>query len=317
MWIAASSAVAVDFADITAISDLNFGMWQAGGSLTATSSSCVASADTANPNPPRNANHYPYNIKIESLNGSSLVLYKDGNSANTGDAVVAVEFEHRDVIAQTAYEILAAGVYDGHAHNGLFKNCTGSVDNSEFRITLYQSELEQKQSGIYQGQFRATIIGGQSGTATDFEDFQISLEIVNSTSNSVRISRLDNAVFAPFSGLGDRSWDERFCVYSDAASGAYRITVTGQHQDASAGFRLKNTAQEEYIPLAVAFADSGTGTATTPVGSGSISGFGSTSAEDCGGTDNATLSFSITEQNMSAASSGFYNETIVLVVEPE
>jgi hypothetical protein len=141
MWITASSAVAVDFADITAISDLNFGIWQAGGSLSATLSTCVASADTANPNPPRNANHYPYNIKVESLNGASLVLYKDGNSANTGAAVIAVEFEHRDVITQTAYEILAAGVYDGHAHNGLFKNCTGSGDNSEFRITLYQSEL--------------------------------------------------------------------------------------------------------------------------------------------------------------------------------
>ena len=61
----------------------------------------------------------------------------------------------------------------------------------------------------------------------------------------------------------------------------------------------------------------GVGTATTPVGAAPLSGTGNTSSEDCGGSDNATLSFSIAEQAMSSAMSGFYSDTLVLVVEPE
>ncbi len=314
----AGPSAAADFADIKGISSLDFGVWQSGGSLSATLSTCVASADTASPNPRGGANNYPYAIKVESLAGSGFTLYRDGNASNSGDQAVAIGLEHRDVLAQTGYEILQPGVYDQHLHDGLFKNCTGSGANSEFRITISQAELAAKDDGVYEGQFRASVLGGESGLATDFEDFVIGLTISgNTSSNSVRISRLNNAAFSPFAGSGDRVWNEHFCVYSGAASGAYRLTVSSLNQDSNGAFRLRNESLMEYLAFSVAFDDSGAGVATTPVGANPVSGLGDPVAENCGGTDNATLTFTVAEQNLSQASSGLYSDTLVLVVEPE
>lgn len=314
----AGTAAAADFADITVISSLDFGTWQSGGSLSATLSTCVASADTNNPNPRGSANNFAYIIKVDSLDGPGFTLYKDGNNSYTGDQAISIGFEHRDILGQTAYETLQPGIYDQHLHDGLFKNCTGSGSNSEFRISINQSELAQKQDGVYEGQFRATILGGESGVASDFEDFAVSLTISGNTgSNSVKISRLNDAAFAPFAGSGDRFWNEHFCIYSGAASGAYRLTVSSLNQDSSGVFRLKHASIAEYLPFTVAFEDSGVGTAISPLGGNPVSGLGDSSSEDCSGVDNATLTFGVSEQDMAQASSGFYNDTLVLVVEPE
>ncbi|MBD3649620.1 MAG: hypothetical protein HUJ31_19680, partial [Pseudomonadales bacterium] len=222
MTLAAPSA---DFVDVGVLSDVVFAAWAAGdGDQVAVQLHCIASADTSKPNPaPKDqASQYPYNFRISDLGApAGYYLYLNGDDTATGNARVAVQFQHRDVLEGTGFELLSDGGYDIHPHLGQFKNCSNG-NNSEVTVTLNSTDLSVARGGTYTGSFRAEIRGGGTGTMTASVDFQVSITIAS----QVRISALDNVDLGGWMGVGGLTATETFCVYSNNAAAGYSITIS-------------------------------------------------------------------------------------------
>lgn len=299
-----------NFAELAFVTDQNFYDWEDAGSLSMTMRFCAASAQS----PGLGVRSFAYNIKLESLDSNAdFFLYKDGNTSNSGDERIALTAGHRS-ISINSYQTLTQGVYDTRNHAGDNRECPSAGNNAELKLDLDGSQLEQKLSGEYVGQFRLTILGGRDTMTEAFVDFQVRLSIV-ANSSGVKISGLDNLQLGQHSGLGDIQASEHFCVFSD--NGGYRMLVTGSNQQADGGFFLEGPVTGDAIPITVAFTASGNGTALNPVGSSPVTGVGNSSAQDCGGTNNATLTITVLEQDLQKASSGVYRETLILLVQPE
>lgn len=301
-----------NFAELAYVTDQNFYDWEDSGSMSMTMEFCAASAKS--PGQGSGVDTYSYNLKLESLdNNADFFLYKDGDTSNSGDERIALTASHRSV-SINSFLTLSQGVYDARNHAGDNRECPSTGENAELRLDLDGSQLGQKRSGEYFGQFRLTMLGGRNTTTEAFVDFQVRVEVV-ATLSGVKISGLDDLQLGQHSGLGDIQASEHFCVFSDDDS--YRLSVSGGNQGVNGVFALEGPVTGDSIPITVAFADSGSGTAFNPVGSGPVTGTGSSSALDCGGTTNATLTVTALEQDLQKASSGVYSETLILLVQPE
>lgn len=307
-------------AQLEAMPDIAFGLWSAGdGSQARTSLVCAESSnynDQFNDPPPvRNppAVHLPYNFWLDDRDtAGSFMLYLDGNTANTGNATIQVTMSHRDIKEGTAYELLADGIYDGHFHDGQFRNCSNG-DNSELAVTITSAELERSRVGIFTGRMRANIQGGTTGTKTGRNrNFAVSISIAN----IVKVSALSNIALGAYSGLGNITQEETFCVYSNNAAAAYNVTVSSAYQDGGGNFFLKNAPQTTSIPYLLQFIDSGVLPGGTVVSTAPIAGTGSNAMVDCGGADNAKLTVTINQADLQASKTDNYNDTLVLLVAP-
>ncbi|MAM71170.1 MAG: hypothetical protein CMP91_08520 [Gammaproteobacteria bacterium] len=297
------------------ISDANFGIWTQAGNVSTRLQSCISSASDDSPSPRGLfAWKMPYQVKIENVSGdSNFYLYLNGNDANTGNRRIAFYFSHRDIIDGGNFEALSHDAYDTHSHVGNFRNCA-SGDNSELRIDISGTELGDKVSGYYTGTFRLTAIGGIWGYQTDSVEFTVSIEI--QAGSEVQISNLDDIQFGTHTGFGNLYAEESFCVYSSSMSGSYTMTVSSVNQDGSGNFYLDGGGLGQ-IPYDLDFTDSASGPGNEAVGFGSLSGFGDAQNQDCNGSNNATLSVSISEQDLQAARSGHYQDSLIILVEPQ
>jgi spore coat protein U-like protein len=304
-----------DHLEVGNISNANFGVWTQAGNVSTRIQSCISSASDDSPRP-RGwfVWQAPYQVKIENLSGdTNYYLYLNGDDSNTGNRRIAFYFSHRDTKDGNNFEALSHNNYDSHSHVGSYRSCL-SGDNSELRIDISGAELNEKVSGYYTGTFRLTAIGGIWGNNTDSIEFSVSIEIQSTT--EVQISGLDDLGLGSHSGLGNIYAEESFCVYSSSLSGSYTLSITSSNQDSSGNFYLAGTGSES-IPYRLNFVDNPTGPANTPVGKSSLSGYGNTEYHDCRGANNATLSISINEMDLQAASSGHYQDSLVILVEPQ
>ncbi|MBD3646368.1 MAG: hypothetical protein HUJ31_02690 [Pseudomonadales bacterium] len=80
---------------------------------------------------------------------------------------------------------------------------------------------------------------------------------------------------------------------------------------------MSNVDTSASIPFSLWFNDSTSGGMGTTVGNLSISGVGDNTTADCGGTDNAKLTVTIDEADLSAAVPDAYGDTLTLMVAPE
>jgi len=314
--ISSSFAKEADFLRVGVIADVDFGIWAQAGSISTQSLSCIASASDDSPNPrTRSAERKNYQVKIENiLDASTFFLYLDGDTANTGNRRVAISFSHRDILNGNSYESLIQNSFESHLHIGQYKNCISNGDNSEIRIDISASELSGKVSGSYNGSFRLTALGGASGTQSDSIVFNVFLQIQGSA--EVQISGLDDLSLGTHSGSGNINAQESFCIYSSAFNGNYSIEISSINQDSNGNFHLDGASLGK-IPYDLAFIDSGIQGGGTTVGNSSLTGIGNTINQDCGGSNNATLSLSINETALQAAESGNYQDTLILLVQPQ
>lgn len=312
-----ASAKEKDFVSLDRFRGGDLGSWTAGdGDLIWTNLGCAASSnysDAFNDPPPVKSPpvvHEPYQFRISDDSGGGYHFYLDNDPSNTGNAKISAAFEHRDVKVGTGFETLSDGVYDSHSHTGQFKKCNNG-DNSEVRLTLTGLSLSNTRAGKYQGNFRAEMIGGSSGTKTKQQKLKMKVNIAQ----IVRVSSLDNITLGNWSsGLGDLNGDETFCVYSNNDAAEYTIGISSPNTSGGV-FRLGNGTLTEYVDYDLVFADSlgGIGTA---VGAGTNPGTGSNTAADCGGVDNARVSVAVTAVNLGAATPDSYSDTITLMVAP-
>jgi len=314
-----TDAKVADFLKIDKFNGVNLGLWAVGdGGQNWINLHCVASSNYNNaytdPPPVKvpPAVHMPYQFKVIDL-GSPVgyFFYLDDDDTNTGNSKIQVSFDHRDIKAGTAYEGLGDNVYDVHAHDGQFKKCKNGK-NSEIQMLMSNTELTKARAGQYSGNFRFRVIGGSSGTVERARKILITIDIAE----SVRISELNNIPLGSWSGTGDMTGDETFCIYSNNDSAAYNVTVSSNQQDGGGNFRLANGPLSSFVNYQLRFADTALG-AGVSVGLLPISGTGSNTQSNCNGNNNARLIVDILEADLVSSATDNYSDTVTLLVAPE
>jgi len=309
-----------NFVSLDALPGMTFGLWSAGdGSQARTSLVCPASSNYNNAynDPPPVVNpaavHLPYNFLLADRDTvGNYVLYLDGDTANVGNATIQVTMSHRDTKQGTGYEVLAHAVYDGHFHDGQFNSCSNG-DNSELMVAITSAELERSRAGIFTGRMRARIQGGTTGTRrSNNRAFAVSISIAN----IVKVSALSDIALGAWSGVGNITQEETFCMYSNNAAAGYDVTISSAYQDGGGNFFLKNAAQTESIPYTLQFIDSGVLPGGTVVSTTAIAGTGNSASTSCGGADNAKLTVTLNQPDLQASKTDNYDDTLILLVAP-
>lgn len=306
-----------DFVAIDRFTGRNLGTWSAGdGDRVWNNIGCVASSnynDAFNDPPPVRtpaAIHEPYQYRIrDTAPTPGYFFYLDDDDSNVGNARMAATFEHRDIKVGTSFESLSDDVYDAHSHAGQFNSCNNG-DNSEIQMTVLESTLENARAGQYRGRFRAEVMGGSSGTRVRGRNLVLTLSVAE----IVRVSSLDNVTLGQWSGTGDMTGDETFCVYSNNDSAGYSVNFSSPNQSGGA-FRLVNDSGTEFVDYELEFADSVLG-AGVSVGAAAIAGNGSNVAADCAGGQNARLSVTVLEGDLGGATPDSYSDTVTILVAP-
>jgi hypothetical protein len=282
------------------ISDYDFGSWANAGSLSLTNTTCATMIRA-------NGSLSDYRVRVSDLYTSAngnFYLYLDGDNSSTS---LEVTVDHMD-ISEGTYDSLQENIQASDDHDSPALNCP-SEDNLYLRVNIASSELAGKPGGDYEGYFELRV---KRGNALATENFYVNVTVA--ASPEVQISHLDSVDFGQHSGLGDLSVTETFCVYS--SEGSYNISVDSTGRTGGNHYLLA-TSGGDTIPLAILFADNGTGPGTVQLNSNTASGTGHTSSTDCAGTDNASLTFQLAESDLQAASTGTYSEQITILIVPE
>ncbi len=299
-------------------SDFNFGTWAFGdGDQSITKTFCVASANYSNaftdPPPVKNppAVHHNYQFKmIDRSAPTGFFFYLGTDDTNTGNARIVGLLEHRDIKDGNTWTTLVDDVFDSHTHDGQFENCNNG-DNSQLRISVNESELEQARAGTYRLRLTMTGQGGSSGTALDSDNFRAQIKVAN----IVRVSSVNDVNLGYYNSV-DIQREETFCVYSNNNNASYEISVSSPNQDVGGQFYLKNVSDTASVPYALSFNDEALGGAGALVGLAAIAGNGNNSSSTCSGADNAKLTIDVLAADMDGVVSDDYSDTLTILVAP-
>lgn len=292
---------------IESASDFDFGVWANAGSVSSTQLLCAVSWNQTT-NRART-----YNTLVQNLQrNGSFHLYLDGNRNATGSSRITISMEHADALDGNTFEILQENNWSNQDRNGQPPLCP-SGKNYKLKISISGTELATKLPGDYTGVFQQSISSGRTEVVAS-SSFAVAITVGGIS--QVKISRLDSVNFGTHSGLQNISVTEKFCVYSSAANGAYRLSISSASQDAN-GHYLIGPAGADPLPMSIAFADNAVGPATEPITNNSVQGTGNTLSDSCSGGDNAMLTLSLEEADLQAASTGSYTGLLVLLIEPE
>lgn len=295
---------------VDSISNTNFGVWANAGDLSASQSTCVMSVSTTGSSW-WGREELPYHVRVTSLDDSKkYFLYKNGDSGAKGNERIALDFIHTDLYGSGGTEELKPNKQDKTANASSVLGCFFGIKNSKLQIDIDSRELSGAANGFYTGNFEF-----EADNDFNVESVFFSVSVTIQGSSEVSISRLDDIDFGEYNGPGALQATERFCVYS--ANGAYSISISSANQDAAGKFYLNSDDTGQKIPLDVRFADSANGSTGNEVGRGSMSGIGNSQSATCQDSDNASITLSMAEQDLAATKSGFYSDTLVLLVQPE
>ncbi len=295
------------------VPDVNFGTWVDSGSFSSEMNLCISSANASSWLPWRAARILDYRARVTSLqDAGNLFLYLNGDASAKGNQRIAIRFTHSDLRGPGGTESLEANRFDRIANTGQFLYCLFGGDNARLGVELASQDLGAAQSGDYWGSFR---FEADNRFGNDSDIFSVRVTVQGRS--EVRISGLDDLDLGRYGGgnFGDITVSERFCVYSN--NGDYRLSISSPNQDGAGNFFLYSDATGDSIPMSVHFADSGTGSGNTRITTNSAVGVGDSSRVDCGGSNNATVTLSLREDDIRASSSGFYSDSLLLLVEPE
>jgi hypothetical protein len=125
----------------------------------------------------------------------------------------------------------------------------------------------------------------------------------------VRITSVDTLTFGTWSGSGDMFQTDGVCIYNDTSTN-YRITAT-----ATEGSFIM-TSGGNNLGYVVTFQGSSGGFVgldyNTPTGFTAAN----MASETCGGSTNGNLRVTFTDASLSAAKSGSYSGSLILLLEP-
>ncbi len=299
-------AVAQRSLSIETARDYNFGIWANAGNLSSTQTLCAVAWDAKNAG--RN-----YSVLLRNLiAGGGYYLYLDGDVNATGTSRIQISFAHADAFSGNTYETLIEGSWETQKQKGQAPGCPNG-GNSHLRVNIESTELASKRGGDYIGYFRQSIKEG-SLQVDAISTFAVSLTIGGVP--NVQISHLDSIDFGAYSGFGDLSADESFCVYSASYNGAYRLSVSSTGQDVNGHF-IEEVSGLGRIPLTILYAASGAGPGSEVITNNYVYGQGDSASTDCSGKENTTLTLQLSESDLQSAPTGTYSGQLTILVEPE
>lgn len=311
LFILSPGLAPASFLEAGIVGDITFFPWSGDGDREVERLICIASAENARPEAPPNGRdeRLPYRVRVDSLDRPGFFeLFRNGDTSAPLSGRLAVEIAHEDLFGGDDHD-LSAGVYEFVNHAGQYRTCPYGL-NSLFEFEIDDDEFEGKQGGIYEGLFELTV-EGNGGAEYSTQTFVLSVEVAGGS--EVRISGLDNVSFGAANGGAAVTVVESFCVFS--SSGGYRLSASSPDQAADGTLRLRNAAADALLPVSMLF-DDGVG-APVALGSVPVAGVSNASLADCGGSDNAQITFDIALEPLQAAPTGTYSQTLTLTVEPE
>lgn len=152
----------------------------------------------------------------------------------------------------------------------------------------------------------APVQGSLGATSTGSFDIDVTLQ------DLVQISSLDDLSLGTYSGIGNATGSEAFCVYRNG-TGQYTATVTGSYNaGAGSGFSVYSAGNTmAYTATYNGNAIASGGTTGTEIGNSSL--------QDCGGSNvanNATIAVTIPAATLQASPTGTYVGTVTILINP-
>lgn len=142
-----------------------------------------------------------------------------------------------------------------------------------------------------------------------------SMSINLTIQNRVKITKIDDILFGSYLGINDLVGNDDMCVYRNGSNGSYNIKASSLNATLT-DYRVKKGT--DYIVYYVEWTDNGWAGTTSLVPDIALTGQrGSSNSQSCAGSTNATLTATLLEADLQGATTGFYEDTLTLLVAPE
>jgi hypothetical protein len=212
----------------------------------------------------------------------------------------------------TAY--VFGGRNDQQCKNGTFG------DNGQLVITVDNGALQSLPPGTYTAELEIDLLANQI-PGSQIKNIPALVYPVLVIPGQVKIGNIDDIVLN-WSGIGDLTYNEPFCVYSNTGGYSLTASTTTLHQSDPNSFALENTVVAgDTVPYTVqvdnsANADASTG--PTVLNGQQLSGLVGEPVElDCvSGGDNAAVFIRMLESDLQGLTGSAYSGTLTLTVEP-
>jgi hypothetical protein len=129
----------------------------------------------------------------------------------------------------------------------------------------------------------------------------------------VRITGVGNLDFGNYTGGSAPSLYEPVCVYTNDASGNYKVTARGT--GASYAFTVDD-GNGHTIPYSVSWDDFSATISLSPDTASTTRSGANTSSQTCGGGNSARFQVSFTASALLSKPAGTYTGTLTLIIEP-
>jgi hypothetical protein len=269
----------------------------------------------------KNFNQTQYRIQgVTLLPGTvtpdtSFRLYKTTDPTEFVDVVI----EWTDTITSVT-EVLAPSVDDSLNEGYTAVDCRNGLINGRLTVTALASSLQTQQPspGTYTAELQLTAEAVQMVGTTDSTILNPTLVIAG----TVKIGNIDDIVLN-WSGVGDLTYNEPFCVFSNTGTYAITVSTSTLHMGDPQSFALENPlVAGDTVPYSVQVDDNADADASigTSVLNGQLLGglAGNPTELDCAaGGDDAAVFIRIQETDLQGLTGGSYSGTLNLTVEPQ
>lgn len=282
---------------------INFNNWSGSGSSTIAVSFCVTSVIGRTRTSTIIA---PYEIKLRTRNSPSNTPFQlEATSGN--DQRLPVTVTYSDLLG-TASEQLLPNTYTAQDKQGETFQCPQGL-NASLQLVINRSDLAIAAAGNYQARLRIVARGGDNGTERQRKNMTINITV----DDIVKLQGMDDLLLGNYSGNGDVSATESFCVYSNG-SGAYQVTANGNGNNGDFALLSNGTA----VPYSVEWND---GSSVSPVSANSNLTQRQNATSDVttcsSGGSNASINIRLLEADLNSSPAGNYRGTLTLIIAPE
>ncbi len=157
----------------------------------------------------------------------------------------------------------------------------------------------------------ATVDGQEEATSTGTVDISLN------KADLVKISALTTVTLA-LQADGSATGETTACIYRVGTPG-YNLTATGDGASNAFTVSLGGSGGTDAIPYTVSFSDAANAAPGVALSSGTAKTglLANTTAADCGGTPNVTLTVAVNAADYTAAAAGDHTGVLSLLVSPE
>jgi len=249
----------------------------------------------------------PYEIKLRTRGGGGASAPFQLDATSGSGQSIPITTTYSDLLSSTN-EQLSPNTYTTQDKQGATFRCPLGL-NARLQFVINQADLTGAAAGNYQGRLRIVARGGDNGTERKRKNITITISI----DDIVQLQGIDDLLLGNYSGSGDVSATEPFCIYRNG-SDTYQVTASGNGNNGD--FSLLNNGSE--IPYTIEW-DDGTGPAPMAVNSNLTQRQNATTdLNTCSsGSSNASIKITLQETDLSSSPAGNYRGTLTLMIAPE